>query len=127
MIASSHGRILFIVLEKIKGEKSAYYVIMARDATKSEKKIYKTRGIMNMMGLPRYTEKEIDKIIDAEIRELIESGKAEFKPVDEFPEFKDAKFVSVYIGDKIPVRGHYRKINGKRVYIRPYLRRRRKK
>ncbi|WP_456370501.1 hypothetical protein [Geoglobus sp.] len=25
------------------------------------------------------------------------------------------------------VRGHYRRINGKRVYVRPYLRRRRKK
>ncbi|WP_202320199.1 hypothetical protein [Archaeoglobus neptunius] len=78
-----------------------------------------------MMKLPRYTEEEIEKI-DAEIRKLVESGKAEFKPVDEFPEFKDAKFVSVYIGDKIFVRGHYRKINGKRVYIKPHFRKKRK-
>ena len=79
-----------------------------------------------MMKLPHYTEEEIEKM-DEEIRELIESGKAKFKPVDEFPEFRKAKFVSVYVGDVIPVRGHYRKINGKRVYIKPYYRRRRKK
>ena len=79
-----------------------------------------------MMKLPHYTEEEIEKI-DEEIKELIESGKAEFRPVDEFPEFRDAKFVSVYVGDKILVKGHYRRINGKRVYIKPYLRRKRKK
>ncbi|WP_290898921.1 BrnT family toxin [Ferroglobus sp.] len=41
MIASAHGRILFIVLEKIIGEKNSYYVITARDATNSEKRIYR--------------------------------------------------------------------------------------
>ena len=79
-----------------------------------------------VMKLPRYTEEEIEKL-EREIRELIEAGKAEFKLVDEFPEFKDVEVVSVYVGDKIPVRGHYRKVNGKRVYVRPYYRRRRKK
>ncbi len=79
-----------------------------------------------VMKLPRYTEEEIVKL-EREIRELIEAGKAEFKPVDEFPEFKDVKVVSIYVGDMIPVRGHYRRINGKRVYVRPYYRRRRKK
>ncbi|WP_202320198.1 BrnT family toxin [Archaeoglobus neptunius] len=44
MVASSHGRVLFIVLEKVRGEKNAYYVITARDATNSEKRIYRTRG-----------------------------------------------------------------------------------
>ncbi|WP_290898919.1 hypothetical protein [Ferroglobus sp.] len=78
------------------------------------------------MKLPRYTEEEIEKIVE-EIRKEIESGKAEFKSVDEFPEFKDVKVVSVYVGDRVLVRGHYRKINGKRVYVKPYWRRRRKK
>ncbi len=77
------------------------------------------------MKLPRYTDEEIEKL-DREIRELIDAGKAEFKPIDEFPEFKDVEVVSVYVGDKIPVKGHYRRINGKKVYVRPYLRRRRK-
>ena len=78
------------------------------------------------MKLPRYTEEEIEKIVE-EIRKEIESGKAEFKSVDEFPEFKDVKVVSVYVGDRVLVRGHYRKINGKRVYVKPYWRRKRKK
>ncbi len=39
IIASAYGRILFIVLEKVIGEKSTYYVVTARDATKSEKRI----------------------------------------------------------------------------------------
>ena len=78
------------------------------------------------MKLPRYTEEEIEKIVE-EIRKEIESGKAEFKSVDEFPEFKDVKVVSVYVGDRVLVRGHYRKINGKRVYVKPYWRRRRRK
>ncbi len=78
------------------------------------------------MKLPRYTEEEIEKL-ERELRELIEAGKAEFKSIDEFPEFKDVKVVSVYVGDKVLVRGHYRKINGKRVYVKPYWRRRRRK
>ncbi len=43
MVASAYGRILFIVLEKVEGEKNSYYVITARDATKSEKRIYRKR------------------------------------------------------------------------------------
>ena len=78
------------------------------------------------MRLPHYTEEEIEKIV-SEIRREIESGKAEFKPVSEFPEFKDVKFVSIYVGNKIPVKGHYRNINGKRVYIKPYYRRKPKR
>jgi len=38
VIASAHGRILLIVLEKIR---DFYYVITARDATDVEKKIYR--------------------------------------------------------------------------------------
>ena len=72
------------------------------------------------MKLPRYTDEDIKRIEK-------EFEKIEWRPADEFPEFKDVKVVSVYVGDKIPVRGHYRKINGKRVYIRPYYRKRRKK
>ena len=44
MIASAYGRILFIVLESVQGEKNTYYVVTARDATKSEKRIYRKRG-----------------------------------------------------------------------------------
>ncbi|WP_457591827.1 BrnT family toxin [Geoglobus sp.] len=44
MIASAYGRILFVVLEKITGEKNSYYVITARDATNSEKRIYRKMG-----------------------------------------------------------------------------------
>ena len=72
-----------------------------------------------MMKLPRYTDEEIKKIEK-------EFEKIEWRPVDEFPEFKDVKVVSVYIDDLVPVKGHYRRINGKRVYIKPYLRRKRK-
>ena len=38
MIASAYGRILFIVLESVQ-ERDVYYVVTARDATKSEKRI----------------------------------------------------------------------------------------
>ncbi|RJS69924.1 BrnT family toxin [Methanophagales archaeon] len=41
VIGESHGRILFIVLE-LYGDK--YRVITARDATQTEKKLYKIRG-----------------------------------------------------------------------------------
>ncbi len=68
------------------------------------------------MKLPHYSEDEIKKIEE------------EFKDVPwmkrEETEFKDVKFVSVHVDDLIQVRGHYRRINGKRVYIKPYLRRR---
>ncbi len=64
-----------------------------------------------MMKLPRYSEDEIRKIEE------------EFKDIPwverKDTEFKDVKFVSVYIGDVIPVRGHYRRANGKRVYVKP--------
>lgn len=72
------------------------------------------------MKLPRYTEEEI-KEIEKEFEEI------DWKPASEFEEFKDVKVVFVYVGDKVPVRGHYRKINGRRVYVRPYFRRKRKK
>ena len=41
MLASAHGRILFMVLEKIGKRSKSYYVVTARDATKSEKRIYR--------------------------------------------------------------------------------------
>lgn len=41
IVASAWGRILSIVLERIQGNE--YYVITARDATTSEKKIYRSK------------------------------------------------------------------------------------
>lgn len=41
VIGESHGMVLFIVL-KLRGDR--YEVITARDATQSEKKLYKIRG-----------------------------------------------------------------------------------
>ncbi len=71
-----------------------------------------------MMKLPRYSEDEIRKIEE------------EFKDIPwverKDTEFKDVKFVSVYIGDVIPVRGHYRRVNGKRVYVKPHFRRKKR-
>jgi|GEM_PF-2493610 hypothetical protein len=76
------------------------------------------------MRHPRYSEKELEKLE----KELEEAVKKEEGWVDASVYLgKEREVVSVYIGDKVPVRGHYRKINGKRVYIKPYLRRRRKK
>jgi|Deesub1362A_J573_1020465.scaffolds.fasta_scaffold49124_2 hypothetical protein len=76
------------------------------------------------MRHPRYSEKELEKLE----KELEEAVKKEEGWVDASVYLgKEREVVSVYIGDKVPVRGHYRKINGKRVYIKSYLRRRRKK
>ena len=44
MIASAYGRILFIVLESVQGERNAYYVVTAIDTTKPEERIYKKGG-----------------------------------------------------------------------------------
>jgi len=69
-----------------------------------------------MMKLPRYTDEEIKRIEK-------EFEKIEWRPADEFPEFKDVEVVSVYVGNKIPVKAHYRKINGRRVYVKAHYRR----
>ena len=67
------------------------------------------------MKLPRYTDDEIKKIEE-------EFKRIPWKRRDE-TEFNDVKFVSVYVGNKIPVKAHYRKINGKRVYVKAHYRR----
>ena len=76
------------------------------------------------MKLPRYTEEELKELE----KELEEAVKTEEGWVDASVYLgKEREVISVYVGDKILVRGHYRKINGKRVYIKPYWRRRRRK
>ena len=76
------------------------------------------------MKLPRYTEEELKELE----KELEEAVKTEEGWVDASVYLgKEREVISVYVGDKILVRGHYRKINGKRVYVKPYWRRRRKK
>lgn len=68
------------------------------------------------MELPRYTDEDIKKI-------LKEFEGKKWLTVDECPEFKDVRVTSVYIGTKATfVRGHYRRVNGKRVYVRPHYR-----
>ncbi|WP_290624661.1 BrnT family toxin [Archaeoglobus sp. UBA230] len=42
VVGSAWGRILVVILEKI--ERNDYYVISARDATNSEKRLYRKRG-----------------------------------------------------------------------------------
>ena len=88
---------------------------------KPKKHLRRKRGVV-ILRLPRYTEEEIEEF-EREIRELIEAGKAKFKPVNEFPEFKDVKFVSVYVGDKTHVKAEYHKVKGRKVYIKPYPKR----
>ena len=76
------------------------------------------------MKLPRYTEEELKELE----KELEEAVKTEEGWVDASVYLgKEREVISVYVGDKILVKGHYRKINGKRVYVKPYWRRRRKK
>lgn len=76
----------------------------------------------DLMNLPRYTDEEIEKM-DKEIRRKIEKGKADFKPREE-TEFKNAEFVSVFASDLVYIKPHYRKVKGRRVYVRGYYRRR---
>ena len=76
------------------------------------------------MKLPRYTEEELKELE----KELEEAVKTEEGWVDASVYLgKEREVISVYVGDKILVKGHYRKINGKRIYVKPYWRRRRKK
>ena len=76
------------------------------------------------MKLPRYSEEELKELE----KELEEAVKTEEGWVDASVYLgKEREVISVYVGDKILVRGHYRKINGKRVYVKPYWRRKRRK
>ncbi|MEM4565404.1 MAG: hypothetical protein QXD49_02245 [Archaeoglobaceae archaeon] len=107
-----------ILLEKIR---DFYYVITARDATDVEKRFIEGER-SDLMNLPCYTDEEVEKI-DEEVRRKIEKGKADFKPREE-TEFKNAEFVSVITSDVVYIKPHYRKVKGRRVYVRGYYRRR---
>ncbi len=75
------------------------------------------------MRLPRYSEKEIEELE----KKLAEAVKDEDGWVDASVYLgKEREVISVYVDDLVPVKGHYRRINGKRGYIKPYLRRKRR-
>ena len=82
---------------------------------KPKKNWRRKRGVV-ILRLPRYTDEEIKRIEK-------EFEKIEWRPADEFPEFKDVKFVSVYVGDKTHVKAEYHKVKGRKVYIKPYPKR----
>ena len=76
------------------------------------------------MRSPRYSEKEIEELE----KELAKAVNDKDGWVDASVYLgKEREVVSIYVGNKIPVKGHYRNINGKRVYIKPYYRRKPKR
>ncbi len=71
------------------------------------------------MKSPRYSEKDIEELE----KELAKAVNDENGWVDASVYLgKKREVVSVYVGNKIPVKPHYRKINGKRVYVKAHYR-----
>jgi len=92
--------------------------IMGKRGCKPKKHFRKKRGVV-ILRLPRYTDEEIEQL-ERELRELIESGKAKFKPDNEFPEFKNVEVVSVFVEDLILGKAHCQMVKGKKIYVKPY-------
>mgnify|MGYP000645751371 FL=1 len=107
------GKYITVFLEKL--SESIFRLKTINLPASTEKKYYKKK----LEGELMINKDELDRL-----NKLAEKAVEVNRGVVVIPE--EVEFV------KIPekatfVRGHYRRINGKRVYIKPYLRRRRKK
>ena len=91
--------------------------MMGKRGCRSKKHLGKKRGVV-ILRLSRYTGEDIKRIEN-------EFENIEWRSVDKLPEFKNVKFVSIFVEDLILGKAQCQMVNGKKVYVKPHYRKER--